>query len=70
MEEKKVAEDDNSQGSKERIQNIHDKDKETEPGKEDGEDHVYVKKVNFDYLEINDENSKYFLLKICKVMIK
>ena len=70
MDEKEVKVDDDSPESKDKIKNnstnIHDKDKETEPGErgeEEHEEHVYVKKVNFDYLEINDANTKSFSFK-------
>ena len=69
MTEKEVKVDEISPNSKEQMKNnstnIHDKDKETEPGGEDGdgEEHIYVKKLNFDYLEINDADSKSFSFK-------
>lgn len=43
--------------------NIQDIHKETEPEQGGGEEHIYVKKLNFDYLEINDADSKSFSFK-------
>ena len=65
MEEKPEEAEDSNPQSKDKIKNsstnIHDdRDKETEPGDEGKEEHVYVKKLNFEYLEINDADSKSF----------
>ena len=73
MDQNEVKINDGSPESKDKIKNdstnIHNKDRETEPGEGDGEEHeeqeehVNVKKVHFDYLEINDTNTKSFSFK-------